>query len=76
VCTSRCAECQKAICNFCVITHSRQTTCHELSEISILLRAQEDLEDKLAQVRETTLELTLRTTAEEDEIEREKQIDY
>ena len=48
--------------------------CHELSEISILLRAQEDLEDKLAQVRETTLELTLRTTAEEEEIEREKQI--
>jgi len=75
VCESRCAECQKAICNFCVIAHSRQaqSMCHELCEISVLLRAQEVLEDKLAQVRETKLEETLRTTAEEEEIEREKQ---
>ena len=65
-----------SICSFCVVVHARQgkTKAHVLSEISSVLKAQEDLEHKLALVRETTMEQTRRRTAEEEEIEREKQM--
>ena len=65
-----------SICSHCVVTHARQgkTKAHVLSEISSVLKAQEDLEHKLALVRETSMEQTRRRTAEEEEIEREKQM--
>jgi len=55
--------------------HARQSrTCtHVLSEISLLLKEQENLEEKLARVRETSLEQRNRIKAEEDKCEREKQ---
>ena len=65
-----------SICSHCVVTHARQgkTKAHVLSEISSVLKAQEDLEHKLALVRETSMEQTRRRTAEEEKIEREKQM--
>ena len=56
--------------------HARQakTETHVLSEISSVLKAQEDLEHKLALVRESSVEQTRRRTATEDEIESKKRM--
>ena len=71
----RCRECDKAICSLCVYMHSRQppTVSHALTEITSVVREREVLEEKLARVQETSVEQTRRITAEEEEIEREKQ---
>ena len=71
----RCRECDKAICSVCVYMHGRQpqTVSHALTEITSVVREREVLEEKLARVQETSLEQTRRITAEEEEIEREKQ---
>jgi len=71
----RCRECDKAICSYCAQMHGRQpqTVSHALTEITSVVREREVLEEKLARVRETSMEQTRRITAEEEEIEREKQ---
>ena len=71
----RCRECDKAICSYCVQMHGRQpeTVSHVLTEITSVVREREVLEEKLARVQETSVEQTRRVTAEEEEIEREKQ---
>ena len=72
----RCRECDKAICGHCVQTHSRQpqTVSHALTEITMVVREREVLEEKLARVREISVEQTRRSTVEEEEIEQEKQM--
>jgi len=64
-----CKNCNQALCSPCAIRHTRS---HELSNLAVL-HAQQDLEDKLSRVRETSLEQTRRSKAQEEEIERQKQ---
>ena len=75
IATHWCRECDQAICSVCAVVHSRQVKSkhHVLTEISVLLSAQQDLEKKAARVREDALEHTRRMQAEEDAREREIQ---
>ena len=72
-CVCRCRECNKAICSSCVHMHGRQQLSHALTEITSVVREREILEERLAHIQETSVEQTRRITAEEEEIEREKQ---
>ena len=75
IATHWCRECDQAICSVCAVVHARQVKSkhHVLTEISVLLSAQQDLEKKAARVREDALEHTRRMQAEEDAREREIQ---
>ena len=64
-----CKNCDQALCSPCAIRHTRS---HVLSELAVL-RAQQDLQEKLSRVRETSLEQRRRSKAQEEKIEREKQ---
>ena len=56
--------------------HDRQaqTVSHALVEITTVVREREVLEEKLTRVRETSVKQTQRSVAEEEEVEREKQV--
>ena len=73
IATHWCIECHVQLCNHCVITHLRrpQTRTHAISELSCF-RAQQELEDKLYRVNETSLEQKQRSRAQDEEYERAK----
>ena len=63
-----CCECQKAICGYCVITHTRQARMrsHVLVDIEAMLREQEHLDERLARCKVNSLECARRLKVEDE----------
>ena len=66
--THWCKNCGRALCGICATRHTRS---HVLFELAVL-RAQQELEDKLSRVRKTSLEERRRSKALGEEMEQKK----